>query len=264
MAAELTGESEELARFILQSLSDRIAGREFRHASPDFFGTPRQPSLEADDFSQQALLGAGLGMGDQESGTLDGADLTMGGGVGSGAAGGGGSGTSATRNTSGSLAWGGHANGHIPAEAMVDIGGGHRLEKNASKDWNRMVAAAERDGVHIGVTDSYRDYDAQVDVRKRKGHIVATATPGTSNHGWGRALDIDVNDRATLQWLNQNAGKYGFVNPDWAKKAGKSYEPWHWEYRKQQSQQVPAGHDHQAAPRGTLKPISFPAQRKAI
>jgi hypothetical protein len=42
-------------------------------------------------------------------------------------------------------------------------------------------------GVDIGVTDSYRSYDAQVDVARRKGLYSQgglAATPGTSDHGW--------------------------------------------------------------------------------
>jgi LAS superfamily LD-carboxypeptidase LdcB len=30
--------------------------------------------------------------------------------------------------------------------------------------------------------------------------------------------------------MEQNAKKYGWINPAWAKKAGAGYEPWHWEY----------------------------------
>jgi LAS superfamily LD-carboxypeptidase LdcB len=27
-----------------------------------------------------------------------------------------------------------------------------------------------------------------------------------------------------------NAGRFGFVNPDWAAPHGEKPEPWHWEY----------------------------------
>ena len=166
-----------------------------------------------------------------------------------------------TLNTKGSLAWGGHANGRIPKEALEQIGGDHMLEEGAAAEWKRMVADAKRAGVNLSVTDSYRSYEGQVSVRKRKGHLVATAKPGTSNHGWGRALDVNVNDGRTLAWLRANAEKYGFVNPEWARKPGKSYEPWHWEYRRGPTQQVPTGgHDHANVPQALRRPqpLDFP------
>lgn len=128
-------------------------------------------------------------------------------------------------------AWGGHQNGRIPADQLAKIGqGGHVLESAAAKQWKAMRAAAKADGVTLSLTDSYRSYDAQVDVRRRKGHQVATAKPGTSVHGWGRAVDANVNDPKTLAWLRANGAQYGWINPAWAQKAGKSFEPWHFEF----------------------------------
>lgn len=128
-------------------------------------------------------------------------------------------------------AWGGYENGRIPAKALKAIGqGSHRLETTAADQWIAMRAAAAREGVALTLTDSYRSYDAQVAVRKSKGHLVATATPGTSVHGWGRAVDANVKDPKVLRWLQANAGKFGWINPDWAKAGGKNHEPWHWEF----------------------------------
>jgi hypothetical protein len=54
------------------------------------------------------------------------------------------------------------------------------------------------------------------------------ATPGTSNHGWGIAIDAAISDRtsAMYEWLKQNAKTYGFVETV-------EGEPWHWEYERQ-------------------------------
>jgi LAS superfamily LD-carboxypeptidase LdcB len=79
--------------------------------------------------------------------------------------------------------------------------------------------------VHIGVTDSYRSYAAQVDVARRKGLYSQgglAARPGTSKHGWGVAVDLDLNNQAQ-QWMRQNAHNYGFS-------ANVPREPWHWQY----------------------------------
>lgn len=123
--------------------------------------------------------------------------------------------------------WGGHQNGRIPEDQMTDLGGGQKLESTAAHNWNLMVAAAKADGVDISLTDSYRDYAGQVSVRKRKGHKVATAKPGTSVHGWGKAVDVG-NGR---EWIQQNGHRWGWVWPSWAQTPGtKSYEPWHFEF----------------------------------
>ena len=54
------------------------------------------------------------------------------------------------------------------------------------------------------------------------------AVPGTSNHGWGLAVDADVTDPATLTWLRTNAHRFGFVE-------AVPREPWHWEFRPTQA-----------------------------
>lgn len=130
-----------------------------------------------------------------------------------------------------SYAWGGYENGRIPAKALKTIGqGSHKLETSAADQWIAMREAAKADGVTLSLTDSYRSYDAQVAVRRDKGGQVATATPGTSVHGWGRAVDANVKDAKTFAWLQANAGRYGWINPAWAQRSGKSHEPWHWEF----------------------------------
>lgn len=134
----------------------------------------------------------------------------------------------------GSLAWGGYQNGRIPKAALVPVKVGkatHHFEPKAATDFQRMVAAAAAEGVTITLTDSYRDYDAQVSVRARKGGKVATATPGTSVHGWGRAIDVNLKaDPNAFNWLRSNGAKFGWHWPAWAQRKGKSYEEWHWEH----------------------------------
>lgn len=135
-----------------------------------------------------------------------------------------------THSSGGSLAWGGYQNGRIPSDALASIGGGHKLESTAAEAWQDMVAAAKAEGVDLTLTDSYRSFDAQVSARKRKGHKVATATPGTSIHGWGKAIDVAGDD--ARRWIQENGESFGWVWPDWAQREGtKSFEPWHFEYR---------------------------------
>lgn len=124
-----------------------------------------------------------------------------------------------------------HGNGRIPTDALVPIGqGGHRLWKPAADAWRGAVAAAAADGIDLKITDSYRTYDQQVDLAHRKGLYAdggLAAVPGTSNHGWGMAVDADVTDSRTLEWLRLNGPRFGFVE-------AVPREPWHWEYRPSQ------------------------------
>lgn len=118
-------------------------------------------------------------------------------------------------------------NGRIPAGALQPIGvGNHRLWGPAAQAFTRMQADASAAGVDIGVTDSYRSYDQQVDVARRKGLYSQgglAATPGTSDHGWGMSLDLDLDNRA-LAWMRANAGRYGFAEDV-------PREPWHWTFK---------------------------------
>jgi hypothetical protein len=119
-----------------------------------------------------------------------------------------------------------YGNGRIPRELLTPIGiGQHRLWRTAAEAFKSMRAAAAAVGVSIGVTDSYRSYDQQVVLAAQKGLSRDggfAATPGTSEHGWGLAVDVDV-DRSGLAWLRANGGRFGFVEAN-------GREPWHWEY----------------------------------
>lgn len=121
-----------------------------------------------------------------------------------------------------------YGNGRIPPGALEAIGvGNHRLYGPAARAFREMKAAAEADGVRIGVTDSYRSYESQVDLARRKGLYSQgglAATPGTSNHGWGLSLDLDL-DPAAQTWMRANAGRFGFAEDV-------PREPWHWTYQR--------------------------------
>lgn len=118
-------------------------------------------------------------------------------------------------------------NGRIPAEALEPIGvGNHRLWAPAARSFQAMKADAAAAGVEIGITDSYRDHATQVSLARRKGLYSQgglAATPGTSNHGWGMAVDLDLDSKG-LAWMRENGWRYGFVEDT-------PREPWHWGFR---------------------------------
>jgi len=119
-----------------------------------------------------------------------------------------------------------YGNGKIPPNALHPVGTtGHKLWAPAADSLTTLIADAKRAGVTIGITDSYRPYAEQVDLAKRKGLYSQgglAAKPGTSDHGWGLAVDLDLDSKAQA-WMRANAGRYGFVEDT-------PREPWHWAY----------------------------------
>jgi cell wall-associated NlpC family hydrolase len=134
----------------------------------------------------------------------------------------------------GARQWGGYPNGLIPPSAMCSLGvSGHQLRCDAAAAYRAMSAAFAADmGGPICITDSYRTYASQVDLYGRKPALAAV--PGTSNHGWGLAVDlcggIDNFGTPSYQWMVANAGRFGFLHPTWADPGNGREEPWHWEY----------------------------------
>jgi predicted chitinase len=120
-------------------------------------------------------------------------------------------------------------NGRLDTNMLTSIGGNHKLIDPAAQAYLRMVRAAAEDGIEWTITDSYRTYEAQVDVARRKGLYSQgglAAQPGTSNHGWGKAVDLGggANNNRTPEnnWLRSNAPRFGFTTI--------AREPWHWEW----------------------------------
>ena len=131
-------------------------------------------------------------------------------------------------------AWGGWANGQIPAETLCALGvHRHALRCDAAASYAQLETAYEATfGASLCITDSYRSLGAQKVAFARKPMLAAV--PGTSNHGWALAVDLcgGINRAGSAQWtwMTANAGRFGFVQPDWAGPAGEKPEPWHWEY----------------------------------
>jgi cell wall-associated NlpC family hydrolase len=133
-----------------------------------------------------------------------------------------------------SPAWGGWGNGQIPGEALCALGvGRHALRCDAAASYAQMSTAFEAAfGSPLCITDSYRSYASQVSAFHRKPALAAV--PGTSNHGWALAVDLcgGIHTAGTPQWtwMTANAGRFGFVQPDWARPGNEKPEPWHWEF----------------------------------
>lgn len=130
--------------------------------------------------------------------------------------------------------WGGYPNGFIPQTALCPIGiGAHLLRCDAAAAFGALNQAyATTFGTPVCITDSYRTFDSQVGLYARKPALAAV--PGTSNHGWGLALDLCGGAQsfgsAQYAWLAANAPSFGWVNPSWARPGAGREEPWHWEF----------------------------------
>jgi peptidoglycan DL-endopeptidase CwlO len=130
--------------------------------------------------------------------------------------------------------WSGYPNGFIPPTALCPIGiGDHLLRCDAAAAFAALNEAYGRTfGTPVCVTDSYRTFDSQVRLYGQKPALAAV--PGTSNHGWGLAVDLcggaESFGSATYAWLAANAPAFGWVNPSWARPGAGREEPWHWEY----------------------------------
>jgi LAS superfamily LD-carboxypeptidase LdcB len=109
----------------------------------------------------------------------------------------------------------------------------HTLRCDAAAAYRALSAAfAGAFGTPICITDSYRTYAAQVRLYGQKPALAAV--PGTSNHGWGLAVDlcggIEAFGTRQYSWMKANSGRFGFLHPDWAEPGNGREEPWHWEY----------------------------------
>jgi hypothetical protein len=130
--------------------------------------------------------------------------------------------------------WGGYPNGFIPQTALCPLDvGTHRLRCDAAAAFAAMNEAyAATFGTPVCVSDSYRPFEAQVRLYAQKPALAAV--PGTSNHGWGLALDLCGGAQsfgsAQYAWLRVSAPSFGWVNPEWAWPGRGREEPWHWEF----------------------------------
>ncbi|MFE7507834.1 D-alanyl-D-alanine carboxypeptidase family protein [Promicromonospora sp. NPDC057488] len=128
-----------------------------------------------------------------------------------------------------------YANGRIPADVLcpLDFAPGHLLRCDAAERLTALSVEFEEEfGRPIPITDSYRSYVEQVAVAGAKPHLAAV--PGTSNHGWGLAVDLGApisgGSSPEYVWLRVHGPDYGWDNPSWARLGGAKPEPWHFEF----------------------------------
>jgi hypothetical protein len=133
------------------------------------------------------------------------------------------------------LVRGTYSNGRWPSRALCPLyaAPGQSLRRAAALAFNAMSSAYQRQtGSALCVTDAYRSYAEQVAVKRATPRMAAT--PGTSKHGLGLAVDLcgGVQSFASPAhlWMKRNGPIYGWFHPAWAEPHGGLPEPWHWEF----------------------------------
>jgi hypothetical protein len=98
--------------------------------------------------------------------------------------------------------------------------------------FQRMLAAARRDGIRVGVNSAFRTMAKQTELYEKylRGQNPLTAKPGRSTHQMGLTVDLAVRANPQLfPWLVQNANRFGFFKTV-------ASEDWHWEYKPDEDQ----------------------------
>jgi hypothetical protein len=133
----------------------------------------------------------------------------------------------------------GESNGRLPADLLRHVTPTCRVFGPAAPSLIQMLRDAAADGIRLTPDDCYRDYAGQVAVRQMwcdRGACHMAAVPGTSNHGWAKAVDFG-DGRSSLTWtspaylwLKANAARYGWNHARVFWQDGPVPEPWHWEW----------------------------------
>jgi hypothetical protein len=145
-------------------------------------------------------------------------------------------------------------NGRLPDSSLTTVTPSCRIVNDLSDSLGRLVYGSWMDGVVVfpeassftdplpgppRIESCYRTYEMQEWWRNFYcffGSCDFAAVPGTSVHGWGRAVDFQDGggkltfDSPGYRWLQANAWRWGWVHPAWAEPGGSSPEPWHWEH----------------------------------
>ncbi len=142
---------------------------------------------------------------------------------------------------------------------LTEIQPGYSVDTRIANAARKMLADAEKEGLHVEICSAFRSVERQEQVfgdsmkeRVKSGMsyweayeetALNVALPGTSEHALGLALDLISNQYSELdekqqetkeaKWLAENCYKYGFIlryPPEKTNITGIIYEPWHYRY----------------------------------
>ena len=143
--------------------------------------------------------------------------------------------------------------GYVPE--LTELWNGESVDSRIYSDLQEMFDDAREEGLEPYVNAGYRTNEVQQSLMDQEvedyisqGYSKAearemaeqwVATPGTSEHQMGLAVDISMDDNGSRsavdvwQWLMENSYKYGFIlryPEDKTEITGIAYEPWHYRY----------------------------------
>lgn len=136
-----------------------------------------------------------------------------------------------------------------PQSQLISVGSGIKVRRSTAQAFNKMVLAAENDGVNIVTLSGFRSVSTQnqlfYGVARQRGQTPAqratvSAPPGFSEHHTGYAIDVgdgnnsssnlstSFEDTRASQWLRKNMSNFGFeLSFPQNNIQNINYEPWH-------------------------------------
>jgi LAS superfamily LD-carboxypeptidase LdcB len=160
-------------------------------------------------------------------------------------------------------------NGRLDEKLLARVKTGGKMFTTAAFAFDTMYDEAKKAGITLRNIGDYRSFDGQLRMfndryslknqgRKpqvtrqyegktwflKKGKAPSAAPDPTgkrgSNHGWGLAIDLGIEDkkgqlvalssnRKALRWMCKNAPRYGFFMQT-ADPKSPNFEAWHWQY----------------------------------
>lgn len=137
---------------------------------------------------------------------------------------------------------------------LTELSNGEKVDSRIYSELQEMFNAARAEGLHLYVAAGYRTQQKQqqllsekIEEYKKEGYSKFeakklaeqwVATPGTSEHQLGIAIDINADTTKSssdevYNWLAENGYKHGFVKrypSDKKEITGVINEPWHYRY----------------------------------
>lgn len=103
----------------------------------------------------------------------------------------------------------------------------YKLAVPVADAFEKMQEAAAKDGVLFNINSAFRSVADQTKMKaeqRAKNSGVEVATPGSSPHNAGYAIDVNTkSDPKVAAWIREHGKEFGFDQR-------LSHEPWHWEH----------------------------------
>ncbi|MEK7137881.1 MAG: M15 family metallopeptidase [Patescibacteria group bacterium] len=143
---------------------------------------------------------------------------------------------------------------HYAPEQVVEVPTKYLMKKDRPEElfanvfpyFEKMLVAAEKDGIGLELVSGYRSFGEQAIVKQGykvvfgSGANQFSADQGYSEHQLGTTVDFTTpeikaifdgfEETKAYKWLQDNAHKYGFVLSYPPNNAYYQFEPWHWRF----------------------------------